>query len=88
MQITLNESEIVQAIKDYIGNQGIGVTDKHLEVSMVAGRGANGYSANIEIMAKESIDDAPEKTSENAPEDALTEDLEKEAPEDDALFDG
>jgi len=53
MQITINENEMTQAIKEYIGNHGINISNKKLTVALAAGRGANGYSASVEIAEKE-----------------------------------
>lgn len=51
MQITLNHDEIVNAIEQYVSNQGITVDGKKTEVNMIAGRGSNGFSATIAINA-------------------------------------
>ncbi len=50
MQITINENEIKDAIQTYVAAQGIGVEGKSVEVHLVAGRGSNGHTANIEIL--------------------------------------
>lgn len=49
MQITINQTEIVDAIHTYIRKQGIG-GDKTLEIALIAGRGPNGHSATIDIL--------------------------------------
>ena len=49
MQITLNQSEIEQAITEFVGNQGIEIGGKATKVTMVAGRGGNGNSATVDI---------------------------------------
>jgi hypothetical protein len=49
MQITLNQDEIEKAIITYVGNQGISITGKNVDVTLVAGRGPNGMSATIDI---------------------------------------
>jgi hypothetical protein len=49
LQIIINEKEIVKAIKQFISNQGTTLIDKSLDVSLTAGRGANGHSATIEV---------------------------------------
>jgi hypothetical protein len=51
MQITLNHREIEEAIIEYVSNQGISIQGKSTEVAMVAGRGSNGYSATVDILA-------------------------------------
>jgi len=48
MDITLNSKEIESALIDYISD-AISLEGKTLEVTMVAGRGANGHSAIISI---------------------------------------
>jgi hypothetical protein len=55
MQITLNQDEIEKAIITYVGNQGISITGKHVDVTLIAGRAPNGMSASINI----SNDDVP-----------------------------
>ena len=55
MQITLNQEEIEKAIITFVGNQGISITGKHVDVTLIAGRAPNGMSASINI----SNDDTP-----------------------------
>lgn len=57
MQITINQEEIEEAIKTYVATQGINVDGKDVSVSLVAGRGANGMSAAIEISPAKYRDD-------------------------------
>ena len=49
MQIHLNEKEIQQALLEHINNTGIPLADTSTKVTLVAGRGANGHSAVIDI---------------------------------------
>jgi hypothetical protein len=49
MQIHLNETEIQQALLEHINNTGIPLADSNTKVTLVAGRGANGHSAVIDI---------------------------------------
>ena len=49
MQIHLNEKEIQQALLEHINNTGIPLADTTTKVTLVAGRGANGHSAVIDI---------------------------------------
>ncbi len=65
MQITLNHQEIETAITEYIGNQGIQIQDKTTAVSMTAGRGNNGYTANVLISS--TVDDTPKETAPTSP---------------------
>jgi hypothetical protein len=54
MNISINNSEIQEALIAYVGTLGIDLKNKTIEVSMVAGRGSNGYSANIGITKSDS----------------------------------
>lgn len=50
MQIVLNEDEMKSAIRDYITSQGLDTLGKEIEVDLTAGRGANGFSASINLI--------------------------------------
>jgi hypothetical protein len=52
MQINLVQSEIQEALTEFISNQGFDVSGKDVVVTMIAGRGEKGHSANIEILPK------------------------------------
>jgi hypothetical protein len=49
MQIQLKQAEIVSALKQYIGSQGINLSGKSVEISFTAGRGQAGLTADIVI---------------------------------------
>lgn len=49
MQVILKEHEIKQAIMTFVGNQGVSMAGKKVDVALIAGRGANGMSATIDI---------------------------------------
>ena len=49
MQITLKQSEIEVALKNYIVAQGINLTGKTIEVAFTAGRKEAGISAELDI---------------------------------------
>jgi hypothetical protein len=49
MQIQLRQVEIVEALKQFIGKQGINLQNKTVEVSFTAGRKDSGLSADIVI---------------------------------------
>lgn len=49
MQIQLRQVEIIEALKQYIGKQGINLQNKTVEVSFTAGRKDSGLSADIVI---------------------------------------
>lgn len=53
MRITLNQNEIEQALRNYVASQGIELRDKQVEVTLTAGRGANGFYAELNIQAKD-----------------------------------
>ena len=53
MRITLNQNEIEQALRNYVAGQGIELRDKQVEVTLTAGRGANGFYAELSIQAKD-----------------------------------
>lgn len=54
MEINLNQDEIEQALKEYVGNTGLGIdlTDREIKIDLKAGRGENGHSANIVLVEK------------------------------------
>ena len=89
MQITLNHNEIEEAITQFIGNQGIDIADKCTQVSMVAGRGTNGFSATVDITSntqgKEPIVESAE-TPPSPPTVEFDEDEPEIATSDDNLF--
>ena len=49
MQIQLRQSEIVEALKQYIARQGINLKGKTVDISFTAGRKDAGLSADISI---------------------------------------
>jgi hypothetical protein len=49
MQVTLNQAEIEKALINYVGQQGISITGKNVDVTLVAGRSPNGMTASINI---------------------------------------
>lgn len=50
MKITLLETEIKQALTDYISASGFDVQGKTVNIKLIAGRGPKGHSANLEIV--------------------------------------
>ena len=50
MKITIDQVEIEQAIKDYIGGQIAIREDQRVDIDLKAGRGENGFSASIDIV--------------------------------------
>jgi hypothetical protein len=68
MRINLDEAEIHQALKEFVENQGIPLVNKTVEVTMKAGRGKNGYKAQVVISAPDTIevgDQEPEEAKED-----------------------
>lgn len=49
MQIQLRQTEIVEALKQYITKQGINLAGKTVEIGFTAGRKETGISADISI---------------------------------------
>jgi len=52
MKLTFDSHEIEQALISYVSSQGISLSNKEVSVRMVAGRGQNGYSAELDIITK------------------------------------
>jgi len=50
MQITVDQNEIEQAIKGFIGHQGIAIENKELSVTLTAGRGPAGITASVDMI--------------------------------------
>jgi len=69
MKITLSETDLKDAIQKYISRMGVDLSDKRVEVTMTAGRGTNGHTANLEILPLDLIsnDDAREDTDAETP---------------------
>lgn len=49
MDLTLNDSEIKEALCNYVNNQGFSTVGKSVEITLIAGRGPNGHKAEIAI---------------------------------------
>lgn len=62
MQIQLNQSEIVTALKDYVTKQGISLQGRTVEIVFTSGRKENGISADLCI--SDNAGDFPVFTSE------------------------
>lgn len=50
MRINLIETEIHDALIQYITNQGIDISGKDVTVSLTAGRGPSGHKAAVDIL--------------------------------------
>lgn len=51
MIIKLEEVEIHEALKEYVSNQGLDIRGKEVKITLTAGRKANGYSAEVDIVS-------------------------------------
>lgn len=51
MKIELNDAEIKNAIEAYVATQGVSTHGKEVTVSLRAGRGDNGFTAEVELEA-------------------------------------
>jgi 6-phosphogluconolactonase/glucosamine-6-phosphate isomerase/deaminase len=49
LKINLNEKEIHQAIIEFIGSEGIDLSEKQVNIELTAGRKPNGFYADVEI---------------------------------------
>lgn len=47
--LTLNQPSIEDALKQYVSDMGINIAGADVEISLTAGRGVNGHSADIII---------------------------------------
>lgn len=50
MQISLKQTEIEQAVKDYVVKLGFNLDNKEVDVQFTNGRGENGVSVQLEIV--------------------------------------
>ena len=71
MRINLEESEIIQALREYIEGQGFPLLGKSVDVRLIAGRGANGHKAQVDIS---------KPSTETAAEEVVSEDPIEEQP--------
>ncbi len=55
MQIQLKQTEITDALQQYIAAQGINLNNKHFFATFTSGRKGSGLSAEISIIDKEPI---------------------------------
>jgi len=62
MQIQLNQTEIITALKDYVIKQGINLQGRSVEIVFTSGRKENGISADLCI--SDDASDFPVFTSE------------------------
>lgn len=60
MQIVITQDEIIDAIKDYIGNQGISTRNRDISVELKMTRNPTAYTAAIDITRADVSAKAPE----------------------------
>lgn len=91
MQITLNQDEIHDALKDYV-RQRISIKDnQNIEIDLKNGRGENGTTATINITSPNAKNvhslspptDEQEEPEQDVMDEAASEDMDEPAP---ALF--
>lgn len=54
IEIILQDDAIKESIVNYVGSLGVNTSGKNIEVELTAGRGANGYRANVVISTGDS----------------------------------
>lgn len=59
MKLTLNQNELEQAITDYVAKQGLDLSGIVPEINIVAGRGANGTTAEVDLENKVKVAEKP-----------------------------
>ena len=67
MKIHLEERELKQAIKEYIRNQGIDLSQREIDIQLMAGRGDRGHYADIELV-DHTKEPEPDPFSDGIPE--------------------
>lgn len=71
MKINLDELELKTAITEYIANQGLDITNKAVEIELIAGRGTNGHRAEVEILPTGSLEEVASEAQSPASEPAV-----------------
>ena len=62
MNVTLQDTEIKQAIVNYLDQQGINITGKEVSVLLFSGRKGNGFKADVQITTpKVEVEPVPEQ---------------------------
>lgn len=78
MKINLNETELHQAIEQYIENEGIDLSKKVIDIQLTAGRSPKGFNADVVISdpgaERTCEEESPFKDDENKPEAATDKD--------------
>ena len=76
MLIQLKQTELEAAIAAYIALQGLSISNKKISVTFTAGRGASGYTADVELEPANNIDLNSLRTNE-----FVVREVEEEEPE-------
>ena len=85
MRITLVQNEIEEALKQYVQSQGI--VGSFTDINIIAGRGANGFTAEIDIVKGNAsigfnpINTAIPRAIEPVKEEVAEDEPEEETPE-------
>ena len=74
MKIHLDERELKIAIQEYIGNQGIDLSQREIDIQLTAGRGERGHYADIELVehkedpTEDPFNDSPTEETASEPD--------------------
>ena len=80
MRITLVQNEIEEALKQYVQSQGI--AGNFTDINIIAGRGANGFTAEIDIVKGNGIASLAGLMPQNTPIPRAIESVKEEVAED------
>lgn len=84
MEIRLKETELKSAVKLWIENEGFSLENKTVTIDFTAGRGTNGFSAEVDVNNIVSPDDTAEEAVQvDLPEEEETPESEEAPWEDD-----
>jgi hypothetical protein len=63
MLVSLKQTEIIAALKQYIASQGINLTDKIVDMAFTAGRRESGISVEISIEERNGVPNLPDRVA-------------------------
>jgi hypothetical protein len=72
MRITLHNDEIDQALKAYVSSVGISLDGKDVDINIIAGRGENGTSAELDVnpvSTKKTVSAVPKTKTKTKPKE-------------------
>ena len=85
MKIHLDERELKQAIEQYIGSQGIDLSQREIDIQLTAGRGSRGHYADI-VLVEQGADTSADPFADDSPEGEESTDSDPDpAPDDSAI---